>query len=83
MKVASTRDIINKLEEYERLNGVGAVLSIATVCNGDRTVEYKFEIANDSDFNRVFYNDGSYKETNIDIESINDDTLFPRKGVSK
>lgn len=78
-KVASTREIIEKLEAYENIHGVGAVTGIATVCNGNRTVEYKLEIANDSEWNRVFNKDGSYKETVIEISSIEDDELFKRK----
>ena len=78
-KVASTREIIEKLEAYEKIHGVGAVIGITTVCNGDRTVEYKLEIANDSDLNRVFNNDGSYKETVIEISSIDDNELFKRR----
>ncbi len=76
IKVASTREIIEKLQEYEKQNGVGAVLGIATVGNGDRTVEYRLRIANDSDYNRVFKNDGKYKETEIEISSIEDVKLF-------
>ena len=77
MKVASTRDIIERLQEYERLHGVGAVTGLATICNGDRTVEYKFEIANDSDYNRVFNNsDNHFKETVIEIPSVLDTELF-------
>ena len=78
-KVASTREIIEKLEAYEKIHGVGAVIGIATVRNGDRTVEYKLEIANDSDWNRVFNNDGSYKETVIEISSIDDNELFKHR----
>ena len=79
-KVASTREIIEKLEAYEKIHGVGAVVGILLVCNGDRTVEYKFEIANDSDYNRVFNNeDEHYKETVIEISSILDDDLFERR----
>lgn len=77
MKVASTRDIIERLQEYERIHGVGAVTGLATICNGDRTVEYKFEIANDSDYNRVFNNnDNHFKETVIEIPSVLDTELF-------
>lgn len=76
MKVASTREIIEKLQEYEKENGVGAVIGISTIANGDRTVEYKLMIANDSDYNRVFKKNGKYKETEIEISSINDTLLF-------
>lgn len=77
MKVASTRDIIERLQEYERIHGVGAVTGLTTICNGDRTVEYKFEIANDSDYNRVFNNnDNHFKETVIEIPSVLDTELF-------
>jgi len=80
MKVASTREMIEKLQEYERTNDVGAIVCIATVCNGDRKVEYRVEIANDSDMNRVFKKDGNYKEKVVEISSIDDDELFlPKK----
>lgn len=67
------------MQEYEKENGVGAVLGIATVGNGDRTVEYKLRVANDSDYNRVFNNNGKYKETEIEISSIEDLELFKDK----
>ena len=76
IKVASTREIIEKLQAYEKLNGVGAVVGIATICNGNRDIEYKIRIANDSDYNRVFKNDGKYKEIEIEISSIDDLDLF-------
>lgn len=76
MKVASTREIIEKLQEYEKQNGVGAVVGISTIMNGDRTIEYKLRIANDSDYNRAFKRDGKYKETEIEISSIEDTVLF-------
>lgn len=79
MKVASTREIIEKLQEYEKENGVGAVVGISTIMNSDRTVEYKLRIANDSDYNRVFKKDGKYKETEIEISSIDDILLFENK----
>lgn len=79
MKVASTREIIEKLQAYEKLNGVGAVVGISTICGGDRTIEYKLRIANDSDYNRVFNNDGTYKETEIEISAIGDTELFKNK----
>lgn len=79
IKVASTREIIEKLQEYEKENGIGAVLGIATVGNGDRTVEYRLRIANDSDNNSVFKKDGDYKETEIEISSIEDIELFKDK----
>lgn len=79
IKVASTREIIEKLQAYEKLNGVGAVVGIATICNGNRDIEYKIKIANNSDYNRVFKNDGKYKETEIEISSIDDLDLFKDK----
>lgn len=78
-KVASTREIIEKLEAYEKIHGIGAVTGISTVCNGSRTVEYKLNIANNSDYNRVFNKDNSYKETIIEISSIEDEELFEQR----
>lgn len=77
MKVASTHEVIEKLQEYERQNGIGAIVGIGTHMAGDRENEYCFEIANDSEGNRVFAEDGKYKRTNIEITSVKDDVLFP------
>ena len=78
LKVASTHEIIEKLEEYEKENGAGAVVSLGTVCDGDRTVQYVSEIANDSEGNRVLAPDkDKYKRRKIEISAVSDDSLFP------
>lgn len=79
MKVASTHEVIEKLQEYEKENGIGAITGISTYCNDDRENEYCFEIANDSESNRVLTKDGKYKITKIEISSVEDDTLFPSR----
>lgn len=43
-KVASTREIIEKLQKYEKQNGIGAVKGIAIICDGDRETEYIFQV---------------------------------------
>lgn len=78
LKVASTHELIEKLKEYEKENGVGAITSIATICNGNRKVEYVFEIANNSEYNRVV-NKENYKVTRIEVSSIYDGDLFKDK----
>lgn len=79
-KVASTREIIEKLQKYEDRNGTGAVIGLSIFCNGDRSSEYEFTIANDSEHNRVSNNeDGHYKKTIIEISSIYDTVLFSQK----
>lgn len=76
-KVASTSEVIKKLQEYEKENGVGAITNISTICNGDRDVEYIFKIVNDSVHNRAFNNaDNHCKSTLVEISSINDTELF-------
>lgn len=35
-KVASTHEVIEKLQEYEKENGIGAIVSIGTHMAGDR-----------------------------------------------
>lgn len=77
MKVASTHEVIEKLQEYEKENGIGAIIGISSHMNGDRENEFCFEIANDSQGNRVFAKDGKYKRTDVEISSVMDDTLFP------
>lgn len=59
-KVASVREIIQKLQEYEIEHGSGgAVTGIGTICNGDRTTEYIFHLQ-----------DKNGNETSIEIESV-------------
>lgn len=77
MKVASTHEVIEKLQEYEKENGIGAITGISTNMAGDRENEYCFEIANDSESNRVLAKDGKYKTTKIEISSVKDNELFP------
>ena len=62
IKTASTREIIEYLEAYEREHGVGSVTSIGSVCSGDRDVEYIFNI----------------KDKNGNVESIDIPTLDER-----
>ena len=52
MKTTSTRQIIEYLEAYEKIHGVGSVVSIGTVCSGARKVDYIFRIK-DKDGNEV------------------------------
>lgn len=76
-KVASTHDVIEKLQQYEKEHGVGAIVGVSIHMNGDRESEFCFEIANDSDGNRVLAKDGKYKRLNVEIPSVLDNTLFP------
>ena len=43
-KCASTRAIIEHLQAYEKLHGIGSVESIGSVCSGSRKTEYIFHI---------------------------------------
>lgn len=65
IKVASTSDIIRLLQEYEKSRGVGAVLGISTICQGDRETEYNIYLEN---------KDG--KDMVIEIPSVDLDSLW-------
>lgn len=39
IKTASTREIIEYLESYEKIYGIGSVASIGSVCSGSRDLE--------------------------------------------
>lgn len=41
-------------------------------------MKYAIRIANDTHYNRVVNKDSNYKETTIEISSIEDDDLFKR-----
>ena len=69
MKCASTRELIEKLKDYEESHGIGAIIGISQICFPDRSIEYKLTIENNS--NR---NSDKYEE--IDISSIDDKELF-------
>ena len=59
-KVGSVKEIIEKLQRYEDEHGEGgAVISIGTICNGNRTTEYIFHLE-----------DKNGNETNIEINSV-------------
>ena len=42
IKTASTREIIEKLKAYEKMYGIGSVISIGSVSSGSRDIEYVF-----------------------------------------
>jgi len=77
MKVTSTHEMIEKLQKYEKENGVGAIIGISIVGGSD--ISYIIEIANDSNANKIFAKDGKYKETKIEISSTLDSDIFSRK----
>ena len=65
MKTASTRQIIEYLEAYEKIHGVGSVVSIGSICSGARDVEYIFYIK-----------DKNKNEVCIEIPTIREKTLW-------
>lgn len=65
MKTASTREIINLLETYEKTHGVGAVDSIGTVCSGSRDTEYISHIK-----------DKDGRETCVEIPTLQKEDLW-------
>lgn len=65
MKTASTRELIEYLEAYEKIHGVGSVRSIGTVCSGARDVEYIFYIT-----------DKNKKETRVEIPTQYEEDLW-------
>ena len=59
-KVASVKEIIEKLQKYEDEHGSGgAVTSIGSICNGNRTTEYVFHLQ-----------DQNGNETDVEMNSI-------------
>lgn len=67
IKTASTREIIEYLEAYEKIHGIGSVTSIGSVCSGRRDVEY------------IFYIKDKYgKEVRVEIPSINENELWKK-----
>ena len=65
IKTASTREIIEYLEAYEKIHGIGSVTSIGSVCSGWRDVEYIFNIK-----------DKYGNEVRVEIPSINEKELW-------
>lgn len=65
MKTASAREIIEYLEAYEKIHGVGSVVSIGSVCAGNRDVEYIFYIK-----------DKNGHEARVEIPSLEEKTLW-------
>ena len=65
MKTASTSQLIEYLQAYEKIHGVGSVTNIGTVCSGWRTTEYV-----------LYIKDKEGKETRVEIPSIEEKTLW-------
>lgn len=65
VQTASTREIIEYLEAYEKIHGVGSVTSIGSVCSGFRDIEYIFRIK-----------DKNGHEARIEIPSLDEKTLW-------
>lgn len=75
MKTASTREIVDKLQTYEKENGIGSVYSIGLVCGINKTIQYEFKVANGiSDDLSLKTED--YKESVLEISSIDESELF-------
>lgn len=64
MKTASTHEIIEKLQAFEKLYRVGAVESISSVCSGDREIEYIFNVE-DKNGNDVKININTVLKTDL------------------
>lgn len=60
MKTASTRQIIEYLQSYEKIHGIGSIESIGSICSGSRDIEYIFHIE-----------DKNGDETSIEIPTLN------------
>lgn len=80
MLVSTTSEVIKKLQKYETKYGVGAIVSIETICSNDRKDNYSITIVNDSLWNGE---DEHYHSENIIISAIDDDEVFPRKRRGK
>lgn len=65
MKTASTKQIIEYLEAYEKIHGVGSVTSIGSICSGWRDIEYIFYIR-----------DQNKNEVRVEIPSITERELW-------
>lgn len=68
MLTASTRQLIEFLEYYEKIHGVGSVRSIGSVCSGTRTVEYVLRIV-----------DKEGNEVKVEIPSIEESSLWRKE----
>lgn len=68
MKVSSTSEFIEKLQTFELLYGVGAIVSISRYGNGNRTKEYQLDIKDN--YNIIH---------SINISSIDDNELFSKE----
>lgn len=80
MLVSTTTEMIKKLQDYEKRNGVGAIRSIGFYVSGNRKNNYILEIANRSFSSEIEDNDnGNFREERIEISAIDDELLFPCK----
>ena len=79
MLVSSTTELIEKLQDYEKRKGVGAIRSIGFYVSGNRKTNYILRIANDScrnEFEDRDRGDERFQEETIEISAVDDELLF-------
>lgn len=70
-KVISTRELIQTLQQYERINGIGIVIGFSDNCNAEP--EYTVKIANKNEYGLIDnpkYQPQEIKISACDIRSI-------------
>ena len=70
-RVISTRELIQTLQQYERINGIGIVIGFSDNCNAEP--EYTVKIANKSEYGLIDnpkYQPQEIKISACDIGSI-------------
>lgn len=71
MKIISTRKLIQTLQQYERINGIGIIIGFSNECNAEP--EYTVKIANKNEYGLIDnpkYQPQEIKISACDIGSI-------------
>lgn len=80
MLVSTTTEMIEKLQDYERRNGVGAIRAISLCGSMKRENNFILFVSNQSMASEMEQLDKDYlQEERIEISAIDDELLFQRK----
>lgn len=80
MLVSTTREMIEKLQDYEKRNGIGSIRAIGLCGGARRKNNFILYVANQSIDDEMEQIDEEYfHEEKIEISAVDDRVLFSRK----
>lgn len=75
LKLISTHELIEKLQEYEKENGIGTIVGVGVNYPSNKVNEYYFIVSNNPEVSEALNNEDKHNRTDINVFYLTDDTL--------